>query len=93
MAERLNHRLAFFRCKSIRFENAANLVPHPAKHLYLLLVTSHGVRRVDVVVKGPGSGRETAIRSIQNTGIEVSGIKDVTPVPHNGCRQPKRRRV
>ena len=45
------------------------------------------------VVKGPGSGRETAIRSIQNTGIEVTGIKDVTPVPHNGCRPPKRRRV
>ncbi len=53
----------------------------------------HGVRKVDVVVKGPGSGRETAIRSIQNTGIEVTGIKDITPVPHNGCRQPKRRRV
>ena len=53
----------------------------------------HGVRRVDVVVKGPGSGRETAIRSIQNTGIEVLGIKDVTPIPHNGCRPKKRRRV
>ena len=53
----------------------------------------HGVRKVDVVVKGPGSGRETAIRSIQNTGIEVLGIKDVTPIPHNGCRPPKRRRV
>ena len=53
----------------------------------------HGVRKVDVEVKGPGSGRETAIRSIQNTGIEVTGIKDVTPVPHNGCRPPKRRRV
>ena len=53
----------------------------------------HGVRRVDVMVKGPGSGRETAIRSIQNVGIEVVGIKDVTPIPHNGCRQPKRRRV
>ena len=53
----------------------------------------HGIRKVDVHVKGPGSGRETAIRSIQNTGIEVTGIKDVTPVPHNGCRQPKRRRV
>ncbi|MBM3675077.1 MAG: 30S ribosomal protein S11 [Actinobacteria bacterium] len=53
----------------------------------------HGVRRVDVVVKGPGSGRETAIRSIQNTGIEVLGIKDITPIPHNGCRPPKRRRV
>jgi small subunit ribosomal protein S11 len=53
----------------------------------------HGVRKVDVMVKGPGSGRETAIRTIQNTGIEVAGIKDVTPIPHNGCRPPKRRRV
>ena len=53
----------------------------------------HGVRKVDVLVKGPGSGRETAIRSIMNTGIEVSGIKDVSPIPHNGCRPPKRRRV
>ena len=53
----------------------------------------HGVRKVDVLGKGPGSGRETAIRSIMQTGIEVSGIKDVTPVPHNGCRPPKRRRV
>ena len=53
----------------------------------------HGVRKVDVMVKGPGSGRETAIRSIMQTGIEVTGIKDVTPVPHNGCRPPKRRRV
>jgi small subunit ribosomal protein S11 len=53
----------------------------------------HGVRKVDIVVKGPGSGRETAIRSIQNTGIEVAGIKDVTPIPHNGTRPKKRRRV
>ena len=53
----------------------------------------HGVRKVDVQVKGPGSGRETALRSLQSVGIEVTGIKDVTPVPHNGCRPPKRRRV
>ncbi len=53
----------------------------------------HGVRRVDVLVKGPGSGRETAIRSLQNVGIEVNAIRDVTPVPHNGCRPSKRRRV
>ena len=52
----------------------------------------HGMRKVDVFVKGPGSGRETAIRSLQNVGIEVTAIKDVTPVPHNGCRQAKRRR-
>ena len=53
----------------------------------------HGVRKVDVFVKGPGSGRETAIRSLQATGLEVGLIQDVTPVPHNGCRPPKRRRV
>ena len=53
----------------------------------------HGVRKVDVLVKGPGSGRETAIRSLQTAGIEVAGIKDLTPIPHNGCRPPKRRRV
>ena len=53
----------------------------------------HGVRKVDVEVKGPGSGRETAIRSLQNAGIEVASIKDVTPIPHNGCRPKKRRRV
>ena len=53
----------------------------------------HGVRKVDVLVRGPGSGRETAIRSLAATGIEVAGIKDVTPIPHNGCRPKKRRRV
>jgi len=52
----------------------------------------HGLRRAEVQVKGPGSGRDTAVRSIQQTGIEVTSIKDVPPVPHNGCRQPKRRR-
>ena len=53
----------------------------------------HGLRRVDVFVKGPGSGRETAIRSLQGVGLEVTMIKDVTPIPHNGCRAPKKRRV
>jgi small subunit ribosomal protein S11 len=53
----------------------------------------HGVKRVDVFVKGPGSGRETAIRSLAAAGLEVAGIQDVTPVPHNGCRPPRRRRV
>ena len=53
----------------------------------------HGVRKVDVFVKGPGSGRETAIRSLQAAGLEVGSIQDVTPTPHNGCRPPKRRRV
>ena len=53
----------------------------------------HGVKKVDVFVKGPGSGRETAIRSLQAAGLEVGTISDVTPQPHNGCRPPKRRRV
>jgi small subunit ribosomal protein S11 len=53
----------------------------------------HGMRKVDVFVKGPGSGRETAIRSLTATGLEVGSIQDVTPVPHNGVRPPKRRRV
>ena len=53
----------------------------------------HGMRKVDVFVKGPGSGRETAIRSLQAAGLEVGTISDVTPQPHNGCRPPKRRRV
>lgn len=53
----------------------------------------HGMRQVDVYVKGPGSGRESAIRALQAAGLKVNLIKDVTPIPHNGCRPPKRRRV
>lgn len=53
----------------------------------------HGLRQVECFVKGPGAGREAAIRSLQAAGLEVSMIKDVTPIPHNGCRPPKRRRV
>ncbi|MFB4165905.1 30S ribosomal protein S11 [Alteribacillus sp. JSM 102045] len=53
----------------------------------------HGLKIVEVAVKGPGAGREAAIRSLQATGLDVSVIRDVTPVPHNGCRPPKRRRV
>ena len=53
----------------------------------------HGMRQVDVFVKGPGSGREAAIRALQASGLQVLSIKDVTPIPHNGCRPPKRRRV
>jgi len=52
-----------------------------------------GLRKVEVFVKGPGAGRESAIRTLQNVGLEVTSIQDVTPLPHNGCRPPKRRRV
>ncbi|MDD5455602.1 MAG: 30S ribosomal protein S11 [Candidatus Margulisbacteria bacterium] len=58
-----------------------------------LIARENGVMQVDVLVKGPGPGRETAIRAIQAAGIDVISIKDVTPIPHNGCRPPKRRRV
>ncbi len=54
---------------------------------------NQGLKRVEVWVKGPGAGREAAIRSLQAAGLEISAIKDVTPIPHNGCRPPKRRRV
>lgn len=53
----------------------------------------HGMRSVEVLIKGPGSGREMAIRALQSAGLQVSSISDVTPIPHNGCRPPKRRRV
>jgi small subunit ribosomal protein S11 len=53
----------------------------------------HGLKRIEVMVKGPGSGRETAIRALHSAGLEVTLIRDVTPLPHNGCRPPKRRRV
>ena len=53
----------------------------------------HGLRSIDIRVKGPGSGRESAIRALQAAGVEIKSIQDVTPIPHNGCRPPKRRRV
>jgi small subunit ribosomal protein S11 len=52
-----------------------------------------GVRRVDVLIKGPGSGREAAVRALNTAGLQITSIKDITPIPHNGCRPPKRRRV
>ena len=57
------------------------------------LATEHGMKTVEVYVKGPGSGRESAIRALETVGLQITMIKDVTPVPHNGCRPPKRRRV
>jgi small subunit ribosomal protein S11 len=66
-------------------QTAAQTAAHAAKE--------HGVRTVDVRVKGPGSGRESSIRALKAAGLEIQSIKDVTPIPHNGCRPPKRRRV
>lgn len=68
---------------------AAQLAAHEAARKAMDM----GLRQIEVFVKGPGSGREAAIRSLQSSGLYITGIRDVTPVPHNGCRPPKRRRV
>ena len=65
----------------------------PGQHGKLRKAKIVGMRSLDVRVKGPGSGRESAIRALQTVGLEVKSIRDVTPIPHNGCRPPKRRRV
>jgi small subunit ribosomal protein S11 len=68
---------------------AAQLAAHEAARKAM----EHGLRQIEVYVKGPGSGREAAIRSLQASGLYITSIRDITPVPHNGCRPPKRRRV
>ncbi len=68
---------------------AAQLAAHDAARKAM----EHGLRQIEVYVKGPGSGREAAIRSLQASGLHITSIRDVTPIPHNGCRPPKRRRV
>jgi small subunit ribosomal protein S11 len=68
---------------------AAQLAAHDAARKAM----EHGLRQIEVYIKGPGSGREAAIRSLQSSGLYITSITDVTPIPHNGCRPPKRRRV
>jgi small subunit ribosomal protein S11 len=68
---------------------AAQLAAHEAARKAM----EHGLKQIEVFVKGPGSGREAAIRSLQASGLYITSIRDITPVPHNGCRPPKRRRV
>ncbi len=96
ISDREGHILSWSSAGNVGFKGSRKSTPYAAQmaaESAARRAMEHGVRKVDVQVKGPGSGRETAIRSIQNAGIEVTGIKDVTPVPHNGCRPPKRRRV
>ena len=78
-----------FRCSRKSTPFAAQMAAEQAAKAAM----EHGLRQVEVFVKGPGSGREAAIRALQAAGLEVNSIKDVTPIPHNGCRPPKRRRV
>ena len=75
---------------AISFIDKGNLVP---AELVAKKSIDQGMKKVEVYIKGPGSGRETAIRAIQAAGLEITLIKDVTPIPHNGCRPPKKRRV
>ena len=81
---------------SLGFKGSRKGTPFAAQQAALRvanLARDHGMRTVEVRVKGPGSGRESAIRALQTVGLEVKSIRDVTPIPHNGCRPPKRRRV
>lgn len=81
---------------SVGFKGSRKSTPYAAQttaEAVAKQAQEHGVRKVDVRVKGPGSGRETAIRTLQANGLEIGSIKDVTPVPHNGCRPKKKRRV
>lgn len=81
---------------SLNFRGSRKSTPYAAQmaaETAARAAMEHGLKTVEVFVKGPGSGREAAIRALQAAGLEVSMIKDVTPIPHNGCRPPKRRRV
>ena len=75
------------------FRGSKKSTPFAAQTAAETAAMEHGLKTVEVFVKGPGSGREAAIRALQTAGLEVTMIKDVTPIPHNGCRPPKRRRV
>ena len=75
------------------FRGSRKSTPFAAQTAAETAAMEHGLKTVEVYVKGPGSGREAAIRALQTVGLEVKMIKDVTPIPHNGCRPPKRRRV
>ena len=96
ITDRQGNALAWSSSGQVGFKGARKSTPYAAQmaaESAARRAMDHGMRKVDVFVKGPGSGRETAIRSLQATGLEVGTIQDVTPVPHNGCRPPKRRRV
>ena len=85
--------LAWSSCGAVGFKGSKKSTPFAAQVASESAAKTFGMRSCDVLVKGPGSGRESAIRALQTVGIEVKSIRDVTPIPHNGCRPPKRRRV
>lgn len=96
ITDRQGNVIAWASAGTVGFKGARKGTPYAAglaAERAARMAMEHGMREIDVYVKGPGSGREAAIRSLQAAGLEVNTIKDVTPVPHNGCRPPKRRRV
>lgn len=88
--------VAWSSCGAVGFSGSKKSTPFAAQvasENAAKKAAEHGMKTVEVYVKGPGSGRESAIRALQATGLTITAIKDVTPIPHNGCRPPKRRRV
>ena len=88
--------VSWCRTGALNFRGSRKSTPYAAQsaaEVAAKAAIEHGMKTVEVYVKGPGSGRESAIRALQATGLEVTMIRDVTPIPHNGCRPPKRRRV
>lgn len=96
ISDRQGNTVVWSSCGSVGFKGSKKSTPFAAQITAsnaAKKALEHGLKDVEVFVKGPGSGRESAIRAIQAAGLRISAIKDVTPIPHNGCRAPKRRRV
>lgn len=96
ITDRQGNAVVWSSCGSVGFKGSKKSTPFAAQIAAkdaAKKALEHGLKDVEVFVKGPGSGRESAIRAIQAAGLRISAIKDVTPIPHNGCRPPKRRRV
>jgi small subunit ribosomal protein S11 len=96
ITDKQGNAIAWSSCGSVGFKGSKKSTPFAAQVTAsdaAKKASEHGLRDVEVFVKGPGSGREAAIRALQAAGLHISAIKDVTPIPHNGCRPPKRRRV
>ena len=96
ISDRHGNAIVWSSCGSVGFKGSKKSTPFAAQMAAsnaAKKALEHGLKDVEVYVKGPGSGRESAIRAIQAAGLRVSAIRDVTPIPHNGCRPPKRRRV
>ena len=96
ISELQGHAISWMRAGTVGIKGSRKSTPYAAQlaaESAAKAAMEHGMKEVEVYVKGPGSGREAAIRSLQAAGLEVNLIKDVTPIPHNGCRPPKRRRV